>query len=62
LATAVRNSKLKPTGGKWSFKEKVLALSILKRGPKLCTFLQSLFPQPSSKRYRTFSTLFVLRQ
>jgi hypothetical protein len=30
-------------GGGWIFKEKVLALSTLKRGPKLCTFLQSLF-------------------
>jgi hypothetical protein len=53
LATAVRNSKHKPTGGKWSFKEKVLVLSILKRGPKLSTFLQSLFPLPSRQTLQT---------
>jgi len=40
-------------GGKWSFKGKAWPQSTLKCGPKLCTFLQSLFPQPSRQTLKT---------
>ena len=53
MATAVRNSRHKLTGGMWCFKGKAWALSILKCGPKLCIFLQSLFPLPSRQTLQT---------
>ena len=49
LASIVRNSKHEPKGRRWSYKEKVLALSILKRSPRSYTFLRSLFPLPSRR-------------
>ena len=47
LASIVRNSKHEPKGRRWSYKEKVLAVSILKCSPRSYTFLRSLFPLPS---------------
>ena len=47
LASIVRNSKHVPKGRRWSYKEKVLAVSILKHSPRSYTFLRSLFPLPS---------------
>jgi hypothetical protein len=38
---------MKPEGRRCSFKDKVLALFLLKRGSKYNTFLHSLFPVPS---------------
>ena len=35
LASIVRNSKHEPKGRRWSYKEKVLAVSILKRSPQI---------------------------
>ena len=49
LASVVRNSKHEPKGRRCSYKEKVLALSILKRSPRSYTFLRSLFPLPSRR-------------
>ena len=49
LASFFRNIKHKPKGRRWSLKEKVLALSLLKRSPKAYTFLRSLFPLPSRR-------------
>jgi len=49
LASIVRNSKHDPKGKRWSYKEKVLAVSILKRSPRSYTFLRSLFPLPSRR-------------
>ena len=46
LETVVRNSRHKAEGRSWSYKGKVLALSLLKCGPRSYTFLQSL-PVPS---------------
>ena len=46
LASFVRNSRNKPEGRRWSFKDKVLALFLLKHGPISYTFLHSLFPLP----------------
>ena len=37
LATAIRNSRRKPEGRRWSFKEEALALSIFKCSPKSYT-------------------------
>jgi len=44
LASIVGNSKHEPKGRRWSYKEKDLAVSILKRSPRSYTFLRSLFP------------------
>ena len=49
LASIVRNSKHEPKGRRWSFKEKVVAVTILKRSPRSYAFLQSLFPLPSRR-------------
>jgi len=49
LASIVRNSKHESKGRKWSYKEKVLAVSILKHSPRSYTFLWSLFPLPSRR-------------
>ena len=38
---------MKPEGRKCSFEDKVLTLSLLKRGTKSYTFLLSIFPLPS---------------
>ena len=43
LASIVRNSKHEPKGRRWSYKEKVLAVSILKCSPRSYAFLWSLF-------------------
>src|SRR5215469_2536436 len=47
LAAIIRNSMHKPTGRRWNFEEKNLALSLLKRSPKSYILLQKLFPLPS---------------
>jgi hypothetical protein len=47
LASVVSNIRHEPKGRGWSYKEKVLAVSILKRSSWCCTFLQSLFSLPS---------------
>jgi hypothetical protein len=47
LASVVTHSRPKPEGRRWNFKEKALAVSLLKHDPKSCTLLQSLFPLPS---------------
>jgi len=52
LASIVRNSKHE--GRRWSFKEKVLVVSILKHSPKSYAFLRSLFPLPSRKTLQSF--------
>ena len=44
---------MKPEGRRCSFKDKLLALSLLKRGSKSYTFLHSLFPLPSSWTLQT---------
>jgi hypothetical protein len=49
LAAIIRNSRHKPKGRRWSFKEKILALSLLKRSPKSYILLQTLFPLPSGR-------------
>jgi len=49
LASIFRNIRHKPEGRRWSLKEKVLALSLLKHNPKSYTFLRSLFPLPSRR-------------
>ena len=49
LACIVRNSKHEPKGRRWSYKEKVLPVSILKRSPRSYIFLRSLFPLPSRR-------------
>jgi len=49
LSSIVRNSKHEPKGRRWSFKEKVLAVSILKCSPRSYAFLRSLFPLPSRR-------------
>jgi len=59
LASVVRNSKHKPKGRRWSYKEKVLAVSNLKRSPRSYAFLRSLFPLPSR---RTLQSLLITVQ
>ena len=49
LASFFRNIRQKPEGRRWSLKENVLALSLLKHSPKSYTFLRSLFPLPSRR-------------
>ena len=49
LASIVRNSNHEPKGRRWSYKEKVLAVSILKCSPRSYTFLWSLFPVTSRR-------------
>ena len=49
LASIARNSKHEPKGRRWSYKEKVLAVSIPKCSPRSYTFLRSLFPLPSRR-------------
>jgi hypothetical protein len=41
------NTKRKPKGRRWNFKDKMLALSLLKRSPKSYSFLRLLLPLPS---------------
>ena len=53
LALLVENSRHKPEGSRWSFRDKVLALSLLKHGPKSYTFLHSLFPLPMRRSLQT---------
>jgi hypothetical protein len=53
LASIVRNSKHEPRGRSWSYKEKVLVASILKRSPRSYAFLQSLFPLPSRRNFES---------
>jgi hypothetical protein len=43
LGTTVRNNRHKAEGRSWSYKGKVLALSLLKCDPRSYSFLQSLF-------------------
>ena len=66
LAFVVRNSKHEPKGRRWSFKEKVLAVSI----PRSYAYLRSLFPLPSRRtlqsllntvQYRTGINVHVFR-
>jgi len=54
LASFFRNIRHKPKGSRWSIKEKVLALSLLKRSPKSYTFLHSLFPLTSRQSLQSF--------
>jgi hypothetical protein len=49
LAAIIWNSRHKPRGRRWNFEEKILALSLLKRSPKLYILLQTLFPLPSGR-------------
>jgi hypothetical protein len=49
LAAIIRNSKHKPRGRRWELKEKILALSFLKRSRKCYALLQTLFPLPSGR-------------
>ena len=44
-----RNSKRKPKGRRWNFKDKMLALSLFKRSPKSYSFLRLLLPPPSRR-------------
>jgi hypothetical protein len=44
-----RNSKRKPKGRRWNFKDKMVALSLLKRSPKSYSFLRLLLPLPSRR-------------
>ena len=48
------NNSHKPEGRRWSFKEEVMSLSILKRGPMPAPFIgHSLFPLPSWQTLQT---------
>jgi hypothetical protein len=47
LASIVSNTRHEPKGRRWSYEEKVLAVTIMKRSPKCYAFLRSLFPLPS---------------
>ena len=49
LSVIFRNSKHKPRERRWNFEEKILALSLLKRCPKSCTLLHTLFLLPSGR-------------
>ena len=49
LTSIVRNNKHEPKGRRWSYKEEVLTVSILKCSPRSYTFLQSLFPLTSRR-------------
>ena len=49
LAFIVRNSKHEPQGRSWSYKENVLAVSILMCSPRSYAFLQSLFSLSSRR-------------
>jgi hypothetical protein len=44
-----RNSKRKPKGRRWNFKDKMVALSLLKRSPKSYSFLRLLLFLPSRR-------------
>jgi hypothetical protein len=46
FASIFRNSKHEPKGRRWSYKGKVLVVSILKHSPRYCVFLWSLFLLP----------------
>jgi hypothetical protein len=59
LAFFVRNGKHEPKDRRWSSKEKVLAVSILKCSSRSYAFLQSLFPQPYR---RTLQSLLITAQ
>ena len=43
MAAIIRNSRHKPRGMRWNFKDKILFLSLVKRNPKSHTLLQILF-------------------
>ncbi|XP_023721687.1 uncharacterized protein LOC111872233 [Cryptotermes secundus] len=47
LAAMFRNCRQMPKGKRWTFDDKVLALSLLKRFPKSYILLRTLFPLPS---------------
>ena len=49
LTSIVRNNKHEPKGRRWSYKEEVLAVSILKCSPRSYTFLRSVFPLTSRR-------------
>ncbi|XP_023719162.1 uncharacterized protein LOC111870825 [Cryptotermes secundus] len=49
LAAIIRNSRQRPQGRRWDFKEKVLALSPLKHSPKSYILLRTLLPLPSRR-------------
>jgi hypothetical protein len=49
LKVLFRNSERKPKGGRWNFKDKMVALSLLKRSPKSYSFLRLLLPLPSRR-------------
>ena len=53
LASTVRNSKHVPKVRRWNYKEKVLAVSILKHSPRCYAFLRSLFHLPSRKTLKS---------
>ena len=61
LASVVRNSKHEHKGRRWSFKEKVLAVCILKRSPRSCAFLWSLFPLPSRRTLQSLQNTVQFR-
>jgi hypothetical protein len=49
LKGIVINSKHKTKGRKWNLKDKILALSLLKRSPKSYSLLRVLLPLPSRR-------------
>ena len=53
LASTFRNSKHEPKGRSWCYKEKVLAVTILKCSPRSCAFLRSLFPLLSRRNLQS---------
>ena len=62
LASIVRNSKHKPKGRRWSYKENILAVSILKRSPRSYAFLRSLFPLPSRRTLQSLLSTVQFRK
>lgn len=46
LISQVRCSKKVPKGRRWTIEEKVLALALLKRGPKCYSLLRKIVPLP----------------
>ena len=61
LLSIVRNSKHELKGRRWSFKEKVLSVSILKRSPRSYAFLRSLFPLPSRRTLQSLQNTVQFR-
>jgi hypothetical protein len=58
LAAVFRNSTQKPKGRRWSFEDKVLVLSLLKRSPKSCSLLQTILPLPSRRTLQSILSNF----